>query len=163
MTTGEIRHEPIITPARWRTCTSIFAPCSTAAGRWGRLGLQALAPLLAACDAFGPPGDAEANTTATAADGSICIKDPAETAGPFPADGTNTKAGSTVNVLDKAGVIREDIRGSFDGLTTVAEGVKLDIVITLVDVAKACAPLAGHVIYIWHCDAGGKYSLYELA
>lgn len=122
----------------------------------GALGLVGAGVLLAGCDAFGPPGNAEANTTATAADGSVCIKDPVETNGPFPADSTNSKAGSTVNVLDRAGVIRADIRGSFDGMTPVAEGARLDILLTLVDVTKACAPLQGHVIYIWHCDAGAN-------
>ena len=44
-----------------------------------------------------------ATVTGTAADGSICVVNPAETGGPFPADGTNVRAGQTVNILTEAG------------------------------------------------------------
>lgn len=108
----------------------------------------------------GGPGQAEPNLLGTAADGSICIKDPVETAGPFPGDGTNAKDGQTVNVLTQTGIVRRDIRPSFNGMTPVADGVQFDLTLTLVDVGKACAPLAGHAVYLWHCDAGGLYSLY---
>lgn len=55
--------------------------------------------------------------TGTAADGSVCVANPAETEGPFPADGTNVRDGQTVNILTEHGVIREDIRTSIGGLT----------------------------------------------
>ncbi len=110
----------------------------------------------------GAPGTAEANQTATAADGSVCLKDPAETSGPFPADGTNAKGGQTVNALTESGVVRPDIRASFGDRTGAADGVQLDLVLTLVDVGAACAPLAGHAIYLWHADQNGAYSLYDL-
>lgn len=103
---------------------------------------------------------AQANATGIAADGSVCVADPTETAGPFPGDGTNSKDGSTVNALQQSGIVREDIRPSFNGLTPVADGVQLDLVLTLVNVNAACAPLAGHAIYLWHCDAEGVYSMY---
>jgi protocatechuate 3,4-dioxygenase beta subunit len=45
-------------------------------------------------------------------------------------------------------------------MTPVADGVQLDLTITLVDVNNACMPLTNHAIYLWHCDAGGLYSLY---
>ena len=51
-----------------------------------------------------------ATVTGTAADGSVCVANPAETEGPFPADGTNVREGQTVNILTEEGVIREDIR-----------------------------------------------------
>ena len=110
----------------------------------------------------GAPGQAEANQTGTAADGSVCLKHPAETNGPFPADGTNAKDGQTVNALTESGVVRPDIRASFGDRTRAAEGVQLDLVLTLVDVGAGCAPLAGHAIYIWHADQNGHYSLYDL-
>jgi protocatechuate 3,4-dioxygenase beta subunit len=116
--------------------------------------------VLAGCNVW-PFTQAEANVTGQTADGSACIKLPGEMVGPFPADGTNRIAGSTVNVLDKIGVIREDIRTSFDGLTDIAEGVPLLLTLKLVNVSNACLPLRDHVIYIWQCDAGGQYSLYE--
>jgi protocatechuate 3,4-dioxygenase beta subunit len=105
-------------------------------------------------------GGAQATVLGTAPDGSTCVADPTETAGPFPGDGTNAKDGQTVNVLTEGGVVRQDIRTSFGGMTPVAEGVTMEIRIRLVDVNAACAPLAGHAIYVWHCDAAGRYSLY---
>ncbi|MFM7334034.1 MAG: hypothetical protein ACKO1H_06420 [Tabrizicola sp.] len=101
--------------------------------------------------------------TGTAADGSVCVALPTETAGPFPADGTNVREGQTVNILTEAGVIREDIRTSIGGLTPVAEGVPVSLEITLVDVKKACAPLGGMAVYAWQCDAEGVYSIYGAA
>jgi protocatechuate 3,4-dioxygenase beta subunit len=106
-------------------------------------------------------GGAQANVLGTAADGTTCLADPTETSGPFPADGTNAKAGQTINVLTESGVMRDDIRTSFAGQTAVADGVPMAIRIRLVNVADACSPLAGHAIYVWHCDAGGHYSIYD--
>lgn len=110
----------------------------------------------------GSGGMAEGNLWGTASDGSQCLKLPGETAGPFPADGTNRIAGQTANVLTQSGVVRDDIRTSFGGLTGVAEGAPLNLDLTLVSVDAGCAPLEGHTIYLWHCDADGKYSLYDL-
>ena len=101
-----------------------------------------------------------ATVTGTAADGTVCVANPAETEGPFPADGTNVREGQTVNILTEAGVIREDIRTSIGGLDPVAEGVPVTLEIALVDVRGACAPLAGLAVYVWHCDAEGVYSIY---
>ncbi|MDQ1155755.1 protocatechuate 3,4-dioxygenase beta subunit [Sphingomonas sp. SORGH_AS 950] len=89
-----------------------------------------------------------------------CIADPAETAGPYPGDGTNTASGGTSNILTVSGVVRSDIRPSFLSTTTVATGVLLKITLTLVDVNATCAPLAGYAVYLWHCDRQGLYSLY---
>lgn len=99
----------------------------------------------------------------TRADGQRCVVLPAETPGPFPADGTNVRAGQTVNILTEAGVIREDIRTSIGGLRPVAEGVPMTLEITLVDVRRSCAPLAGHAVYAWQCDAEAVYSIYGAA
>ena len=95
--------------------------------------------------------------------GASCVADPAETNGPYPADGTNVSSGITSNVLTAANVVRSDIRPSFLGSSTaVAAGVQVALTLTLVDVNAACAPLAGYAIYLWHCDRDGKYSLYDL-
>ena len=110
----------------------------------------------------GAPGLAEGNMTGSAADGSVCLKDPVETGGPFPADGTNAKSGQTVNALTQSGVVRDDMRSSFGDMEGVADGVPLVLDITLVDVGNACAALGGHAIYLWHADATGQYSLYDL-
>jgi protocatechuate 3,4-dioxygenase beta subunit len=81
---------------------------------------------------------------------------PEETAGPYPGDGSNGP-----NVLSDDGVVRRDIRSSFGSGTGTAEGVDLDIELTIVDAAKGCTPMAGAAVYLWHCDRGGLYSLYS--
>lgn len=92
-----------------------------------------------------------------------CVALPGETNGPFPADGTNGLRGTDrpLNVLTETGVLREDLRSSFAGMTGIAQGVRLRLELTLVE-AAGCGPLARHAIYVWQCDAMGRYSLYEL-
>lgn len=90
-----------------------------------------------------------------------CSAVPEEIVGPFPADGTNSNAGRIVNVLNQSGVVRSDIRSSFNGPTGVAAGVPLTIRLRLVNVNAGCAPLDGYAIYIWQCDRDGNYSLYS--
>jgi protocatechuate 3,4-dioxygenase beta subunit len=99
-------------------------------------------------------------TTTTTTSGS-CVDYATETNGPYPADGTNTSSGSTSNVLTASGVVRSDIRSSFISSTTTATGVQLTLTITLNN-STGCTPLSGYAIYIWHCDANGEYSLYDL-
>lgn len=90
-----------------------------------------------------------------------CVALPWETQGPYPADGSNSRAGQVLNVLTQEGVIRQDIRPSFGDFTGTAAGPQLDLELVLVN-ADGCTPLAGHAIYVWHCDAAGQYSLYNL-
>jgi protocatechuate 3,4-dioxygenase beta subunit len=82
---------------------------------------------------------------------------PEETAGPYPGDSSNGP-----NVLNQTGVVRRDIRSSFAGLSGTAEGVLLNIEMTIVS-ASSCAPLADYAVYLWHCDRAGNYSLYSSA
>ncbi len=81
---------------------------------------------------------------------------PAETAGPYPADGSNG-----VDVLDDTGIVRRDIRRSFGGATGVAAGVPLLVNLILVDTAGR--PLPGRAVYLWQADALGRYSMYSTA
>lgn len=108
----------------------------------------------------GTTGTSTGTGTTTTTSGT-CIADPTETAGPYPADGTNSASGSTSNVLTQSGIVRSDIRSSFISSTTVAAGVRLDLVLTLANVNSSCAALSGYAIYLWHCDADGNYSLYS--
>jgi len=77
-----------------------------------------------------------------------------ETSGPFPADGSNG-----IDVRTVAGIVRRDIRPSFGGSTTVAQGVPLRFSLVVSDLS--CAPLVGAAVYAWHCDREGRYSLYS--
>ncbi|HET6322856.1 MAG TPA: hypothetical protein VFF87_12450 [Hyphomicrobium sp.] len=127
----------------------------------GLIGAAGLAPMLGACD--GPWFDrAEADVIGTGADGSQCVAHPRETAGPYPADGSNRAHGTLANVLDRSGIVRADMRRSLDPGQATAEGASLELTLELVNVENACAPVAGHAIYVWHCDAAGRYSIYDL-
>jgi protocatechuate 3,4-dioxygenase beta subunit len=81
---------------------------------------------------------------------------PDETAGPYPGDGSNGP-----NALADSGVVRKDITSSFGGASGTADGVPTTIEMTLLDVAKGGAPLAGAAVYLWHCTADGQYSMYD--
>ena len=84
-----------------------------------------------------------------------------ETAGPFPANVSNSVRGQRVNVLDRSGIVRGDIRRSFGASTTLAPGVPFKLHVTLTDARRNCAPLAGHALYVWQADRAGEYSLYQ--
>ena len=100
---------------------------------------------------------ASTTTTAGTVDAASCTAAaPAETAGPYPADGSNGP-----NVLIESGVVRSDIRPSFVTYSGVAEGVATTIELTLQDIPQNCAAAAGMAVYIWHCDRAGDYSLYS--
>jgi len=58
-------------------------------------------------------------------------------------------------------VVRQDITTSFGSSGTRADGVPLTVMLTLLDNANGCAPLAGAAVYAWHCDQDGKYSMYD--
>src|SRR5689334_15007614 len=79
-------------------------------------------------------------TDPTAAEAVCAAEVDSETAGPYPADGTNGP-----NVRTLSGVVRSDIRSSFGGATGVAAGVGLTLSLTLLNLR--CAPLAGAAVY----------------
>ena len=99
-------------------------------------------------------GSQTTSPTSGGTTGSTCSAIPQETAGPYPGDGSNGP-----NVLSLTGVVRSDIRSSFAGLNGVADGIPLNIVLTIVS-KSTCSPLAGQAVYLWHCDRPGRYSLY---
>ncbi len=80
---------------------------------------------------------------------------------PYPSDGSNAVNGTTSNVLAQSGVVRSDIRTSFGSYTGTAAGIPLTINLKLMNARNACAALAGYVVYLWHCDRDGNYSLYS--
>ena len=136
--------------------------------RWVLAGAASL-PLIS-CGGSGASDTAATSTSGTTGSGttttttpasSACAVIPEETGGPYPADGTNTNGGSIINVLNQSGVVRSDIRSSFNGASGVAAGVPLTIKLQLVNANASCASLAGYAIYLWHCDRDGLYSLYS--
>ena len=118
----------------------------------GAVVLAACAPTASSTDSSsGSSGPSDASTATTTAEGEI----PDETAGPYPGDGSNGP-----DVLEDSGIVRQDIRSSIDGSAT-AEGVPLTIRLELLDMQNDDAPFAGAAVYLWHCTAGGEYSMYS--
>lgn len=100
-----------------------------------------------------PPDPVRPRSTAKVEDGEV----PEETSGPFPADGSDGR-----NILVQSGIVRSDITSSFGGATGVAKGVPTTIAITLLNQdGDKTSPLKGAAIYVWHCDAKGRYSIYD--
>lgn len=100
-------------------------------------------------------------TSTTTTPSGTCAAIPEETGGPYPGDGTNSNGSGIVSVLNQTGVVRRDIRSSFNGPTGVAAGVPMTIKLQIVNSNASCATLAGYAIYLWHCDRDGNYSLYS--
>jgi protocatechuate 3,4-dioxygenase beta subunit len=125
------------------------------------LGGTALAALAGCTASTSGTSNASTASSSAAAGGTASVADvdviPEETAGPYPADGSNGK-----NVLSESGVVRSDIRSSFGSSTTTADGVPLTIRLTLVE-ADGDTPVEGAAVYLWHCDRAGQYSMYDRA
>lgn len=95
--------------------------------------------------------------TVTASDGA-CLEPPAETAGPFPGDGSNDNgAGEIADVLADERSVRRDIRSNLDGSDT-QDGAPMRLTMTVND--RTCSPLVGAAVYVWHCSRDGAYSMY---
>lgn len=113
----------------------------------------------------GTTGDAAGTTTGTTTGSSTalssCSQIPAETAGPYPGDGSNSSNGAIANALMLSGIVRSDIRSSIAGAIGVAAGVPLSLTLRLVNSNAGCVYLSGYAIYLWHCDREGRYSMYS--
>lgn len=95
-------------------------------------------------------------TSSATTDASVDVDEiPQETGGPYPGDGSNGP-----NVLTQSGIVRSDITKSFGSASGVATGVPLTVELTVVDADQDKA-LEGAAVYLWHCDAQGRYSLYS--
>jgi protocatechuate 3,4-dioxygenase beta subunit len=109
---------------------------------------------LAGCGAKARSTSTPSPSTTTGATTGTVAQIASETAGPYPADGSNGP-----NVLSQAGVVRSDIRKSFGDGSGVAEGVDLTVVLDLQDLSGQ--PLPDAAVYVWHADREGRYSIYS--
>ena len=128
----------------------------------GGLGLAGSLPLLG-CGGGGDAGTALTNSSSaigTTTTTTTCSTVPAETAGPYPGDGTNSSSNGVANALALSGIVRSDMRTSIAGASGTAAGVPLTVTLTLVNTSASCATLVGYAVYLWHCDALGNYSMY---
>jgi protocatechuate 3,4-dioxygenase beta subunit len=118
--------------------------------RWFGLGAAGLA--VAACGGVSDASTGASGGAATTSDGEI----PEETSGPYPGDGSNGP-----DVLEQSGIVRSDIRSSFDGSTGTAGGVPMTLELTMADLANDGIPFEGVAVYVWHCTREGGYSMYS--
>lgn len=102
-----------------------------------------------------PTGTPSASASTAAAAGVPAGEIPDETAGPYPGDGSNG-----ADVLEQSGIVRTDIRSSIEG-GTIAAGVPMILNLTILDMANGDVPFEGGAVYVWHCDAEGRYSMYS--
>jgi len=135
--------------------------------RW--LALGSVAPLAV----LGCGGGGETTASTTTGSGSsgsgssgssssgTCAVIPEETAGPYPADGSNSNTSGVLNALALSGIVRSDIRSSIAGASGTADGVPLTVTLSLVNTNGSCASLQGYAIYLWHCNRDGGYSMYS--
>jgi protocatechuate 3,4-dioxygenase beta subunit len=126
-----------------------------ALGLFGSFGVVALAACTGS-DRNSSTGTSSSSSPSSATSGSVgsttastatavCSEVPEETAGPF-----------VVDLGDDQQIFRSDI-------TEGREGVPLDVTMTLIDVARGCAPLAGARVDMWQCDKDGVYSAFSQA
>ena len=106
-------------------------------------------------------GGAGAALATGAAGAATCSVIPDETAGPYPADGSNNANGGIANALLLSGIVRSDIRSSVGGASGVAAGVPLQLRLRLVNTRSDCSTLGEYAIYLWHCTRDGRYSMYN--
>jgi protocatechuate 3,4-dioxygenase beta subunit len=117
-------------------------------------GAGAAALGLAACSTASD-STGSSSETSSAASGQL-TEIPEETAGPYPGDGSNGP-----DILEESGVVRSDIRTSTGTGTGTAEGVPMDIELTIHDLANGNARFEGAAVYLWHTERGGGYSMYS--
>jgi len=129
-------------------------------GALGVLSAGSVVAVLAACTSG--RATTESGTTASGASdagggttASSLTEMPGETAGPYPGDGSNGQ-----DVLETSGVERSDITTSIDS-ATVADGVPLQVTMRIIDMAGGDVPMEGAAVYLWQCDAEGRYSMYS--
>ena len=110
----------------------------------GALGALSAAPLVGLASTDAEAAWSEQFSAQDFAAARSCVLIPQETQGPYP----------LLSILDDPNMVRRDV-------TEGRPGVALTLALKLVDVNKACAPLANAAVYIWHCDKDGVYSGYQ--
>ncbi|MGD7732158.1 intradiol ring-cleavage dioxygenase [Propionibacteriaceae bacterium G57] len=141
-----------------------LAACSPAATNSGATNSGATnsgATTAGAASTAGAATTSAAAATTAAVGEAPAVEIPEETNGPYPADGSNGP-----DLLEQSGVVRSDIRSSFGTSTNTAAGVPMTLTLSLFDLSSTgssggAAAMAGAAVYIWHCTADGKYSMYS--
>ncbi|HIW91027.1 MAG TPA: intradiol ring-cleavage dioxygenase [Candidatus Corynebacterium avicola] len=122
----------------------------------GAAGVGSLALVACSTDSSSSAATTSADSTSAAASGDLPSAEiPDETAGPYPADGSNGP-----DILSESGIERSDIRSNI-GEDNPVDGVPLEFTLTITDMANDDAPFEGVAVYAWHCNALGEYSMYS--
>ncbi|MGW0709905.1 intradiol ring-cleavage dioxygenase [Streptomyces sp. NPDC002643] len=107
-----------------------------AAGGLAAAGLAAATTTESTTESGTTADSAAATESSSSSTSSVCVLNAEVTEGPYSLEGA---------------LVREDIRED-------KEGFEVQYTFTVVDVANDCAPLAGALLEIWHCDHLGEYS-----
>ncbi len=119
------------------------APTSVAGTATPTLNPEAETAVATATANPGPNATAEAATSV--ADLPTCVVSPEQTVGPYYADVQ----------LNRADVRSDTTTGE------VKEGLPFELTVRVSQVSNGgCAPIAGAIVEIWHCDAAGVYSAF---
>jgi len=132
---------------------AVSGPTSSAADTSGSATSGSSATPATSAASSPPAGSATGSTAAGAA---AATEIPDETAGPYPGDGSNGP-----DILEQSGIVRSDVRSSIGESSGTAEGVPMNLQLTITDLANGGVPFAGVAVYVWHCDRNGGYSMYS--
>jgi protocatechuate 3,4-dioxygenase beta subunit len=105
---------------------------------FGAIGAAAAAVAVACGESPTSPSSTSSSETTTTSTNANCAVTPTETIGPYPS---------------RTDMFRSDVREN-------RQGTPLTLTIKVVNVANACAAVAGADVEIWHVDAAGDYSQY---
>lgn len=81
---------------------------------------------------------------------------------PFPHDRVLQPGPGLARLWADAGLIRSDITTGFNNVSGAAQGVPMDLHLSFHDTQHPGHALAGRAIYVWHADAAGQYSVFNL-
>jgi protocatechuate 3,4-dioxygenase beta subunit len=86
----------------------------------------------------------------------------ANAAHPFPHDRVLQPGPGLARLWADAGLIRSDITTGFNNVSGAAHGVPMDLHLSFHDIHHPGHAMAGRAIYVWHADAAGQYSVFNL-
>ncbi len=81
---------------------------------------------------------------------------------PFPHDRVLQPGPGLARLWADAGLIRSNITTGFNSVSGAARGVPMDLHLSFHDIHHPGHAMAGRAIYVWHADAAGQYSVFNL-
>lgn len=81
---------------------------------------------------------------------------------PYPEESQSVGHASLANVWSVSNMLRRDIRHDLGGDGKAAPGLRLELKMNLELAGLSSRPKGGLAVYVWHCDAAGRYSVYDV-